>query len=104
MGAYISKSWCEDKYNITINCGYDFDAPKQEDNFVGDHRYGELPADGDVAGIGVRFFVLIYFEQELMLAQQVIAMYIAVTGFALTMSGINVIYRFHMACCSSRRK
>lgn len=52
MGAYVSTQECRRQFNIKVDCGFDFNSTKEK-NYIGSHQYGEVPADPDVAGIGV---------------------------------------------------
>ena len=54
MGAYVSKDHCKTHYNITIRCHSDFNEPGL---FASDYGKGQVPADPDVAGIGVSVFI-----------------------------------------------
>lgn len=52
VGGYVSTYDCRRKLNVTVDCSVGFSSIESE-NFIGAHRYGEVPADPDVAGIGV---------------------------------------------------
>lgn len=56
MGSYVSIEECKSHYNKTVICHYNF----TENRNISDFAYGEVPADADVAGIGVRTTIAIF--------------------------------------------
>ena len=59
MGAYVSIDDCKAHYNKIVNCTVkidttNFNAPNQS---IGGFDKGTVPADADVAGIGVCIYI-----------------------------------------------
>ncbi|KAH6686430.1 hypothetical protein F5X68DRAFT_276446 [Plectosphaerella plurivora] len=75
MGAYVSTQECRRQFKIEVDCSFDFNSTTAK-NHIGSHKHGEVPADPDVAGIGIIF------------------MFVAVTSLALLVSLADLAWRF----------
>lgn len=96
MGAYVSTSECKRHYKIDINCKYNFTLPRSE-TFIGDHLFGEVPADGDVAGIGVSTVADEHCHSTIANhPAQIVSMFVGVTCFALVLSILDLVWRLFL--------
>ncbi|KAK4206079.1 hypothetical protein QBC37DRAFT_445190 [Rhypophila decipiens] len=81
MGAYVSIPDCKSHYNETVNCEYNVNVSDSNPfATIGGHRRGEIPADPDIAGIGV------------------VSSFLATTSFALLLSIISVFWSIGKRC------
>ncbi|KAK3367640.1 hypothetical protein B0H63DRAFT_455721 [Podospora didyma] len=74
MGAYVSIAECQSHYNLTINCTADFSSPNRSEHTIGGFGRYEVPADPDIAGVGI------------------VWTFIAVTSLALVLSIMDVLW------------